>query len=119
VTLGAVQSRGTLRLTTRGRRTGRPHTVTIWFVVEGPVLWLGTLSADRDWVKNVARTPAVDLDVGGVRLRGNARVVTDPATDAHVRDLLARKYWMAWLGSWFGQGPQRTFRVDDLKEVAA
>jgi hypothetical protein len=54
-----------------------------------------------------------------VRLHGRACALTDPATDAHVRALLARKYWMAWLGSWFGQGPRRTFRVDDLQEVPA
>jgi len=37
--LAAIKDRGTLRITTRGRRTGKPHTVTIWFVVDG-VLWV-------------------------------------------------------------------------------
>ena len=117
--LAPVQDRGTLRITTRGRRTGRPHTVTVWFVVDGPTLYLGTLNAKRDWVKNLARTPEVELDLGAVRLRGRARIVTDPTADAHVRALLARKYWMAWIGSWFGQGPEQTFRVDALELEAS
>jgi hypothetical protein len=25
------------------------------------------------------------------------------------------KYWLAWVGSWFGKGPERTFRIDDLR----
>ena len=41
-------------------------------------------------------------------------IVTDRTGEAHVRDLLARKYWMAWIASWFGRGPERTFRVDEL-----
>ena len=42
--LAAVKDRSTCRITTRGRRTGRPHTRTIWFVVEDTVLYLATLS---------------------------------------------------------------------------
>jgi hypothetical protein len=113
--LAAVKDRGTLRITTRGRTTGKPHTVPIWFVVEGTTVWLGTLDARRDWVRNVAKTPDVVLDLDGLRVRGRASAVTDPTVEAHVRDLLAKKYWMAWIGSWFGKGPARTFRVDGVE----
>ncbi len=113
--LATVQDRSTLRITTRGRRSGKPHTVPIWFVTEGPTVYLGTLNARRDWVRNLTKTPEVDLEVGDLRLRGRGRVVADPAAEAHIRNLLARKYWMAWIGSWFGQGPDRTFRIDDVE----
>ena len=112
--LATVGARRTLRITTRGRRTGRPHTVTIWFIVEGATVYVGTLNARRDWVRNLTRTPTVDLDVGGLRLRGQARVVTTPGEEARVGELLVQKYWMAWIGSWFGARSDRTFRVDDL-----
>jgi hypothetical protein len=112
--LAAVRDRGTLRITTRGRRTGTPHTVTIWFVVDGTTLYLATLDVRRDWVRNVGKTPEVSLDIGGLRLHGRVTTVTDPALEARVRKLLAEKYWMAWLGSWLGKGPARTFRVDEL-----
>lgn len=113
--LAAVKDRGTLRITTRGRKTGKPHTVPIWFVVEDTTMYLGTLDVGRDWVKNVGKTPDILLEVDGVRLRGRAAAVTDPRLEAHVRDLLAKKYWMAWIGSWFGKGPARTFRVDGIE----
>src|SRR5919201_4003273 len=113
--LAALKDRSTLRITTRGRRTGKPHTVPICFVANGTTLYLATLNAKRDWVRNVRKTPEVSLAVGDLRVRGRARVVTDPALERHIRDLLARKYWMAWIGSWFGMGPDATFRVDDLE----
>ena len=113
--LAAVGDRSTCRITTRGRKSGKPHTVTIWFLAEGTTVYLATLNAKRDWVRNLEKTPEVVLDVDGVRVRGRASTIADVGVDAHVRDLLARKYWMAWLGSWFGKGPERTFRVDGLE----
>jgi F420H(2)-dependent quinone reductase len=115
--LASIADRGTLRITTRGRKSGQPHTVTIWFLVDGTTVYLGTLDARRDWVRNAEKTPAVELDIDGLRLRGRMSTITDPELEAHVRGLLASKYWMAWLGSWFGMGPARTFRVDGV-EVA-
>jgi deazaflavin-dependent oxidoreductase (nitroreductase family) len=115
--LAALKDRSTLSITTRGRRTGKRHTVPIWFVADGGILYLGTLNAGRDWVRNLVKTPTVEVDIGGLRLRGHGRAVTDPAVDARVRELMAAKYWMAWIGSWFGKGPDRTFRVDDLAPV--
>lgn len=112
--LVAARERGTLRITTRGRRTGRPHTVPVWFAVEGAVVYLATLNAERDWVRNAGRTPEVGLDLGDLRLHGRVHEVTDRSLDAHVRQLLAQKYWVAWFGSWIGLGPDRTFRVADL-----
>ena len=113
--LASIADRGTLRITTQGRKSGKPHTVTIWFLVDGTTVYLGTLDARRDWVRNAEKTPAVELDIDGLRLRGRASTITDPTLEAHVRDLLAKKYWMAWLGSWFGMGPARTFRVDGVE----
>jgi len=112
--LAAVKDRSTCRITTRGRRTGRPHTRTIWFVVEDTVLYLATLDARRDWVRNAQKNPEVELDLGSLRVRGRLTTITEPALEAHVRDLLGHKYWMAWIASWFGTGPERTFRVDEL-----
>jgi len=112
--LAAVKDRSTCRITTRGRRTGKPHTRTIWFVVENTVLYLGTLNARRDWVRNAQKSPDVELDLGALRVRGRLSTITDPQLDAHVRELIAAKYWAAWIASWFGKGPERTFRVEQV-----
>ncbi len=80
-------------LTTAGRRTGRPHTVEIWFAMRGPTLYLLSGGGERsDWVRNLAATPGVEVRIGDERLTGVARIVTDPDEDRVARDLLVSKY---------------------------
>ena len=100
------------RITTRGRRTGRPHTVTIWFVVgENDRIHLGTLRLRRDWPKNIAVNPEVEIEIGDLRLKGEANRVTDPEQCKHIAGLLAQKYWAARIGSWLGFKPQAIFEI--------
>ena len=115
--LAAVRDTSTLAITTRGRKTGNPHTVPVWFVVDGPALLLGTLDVKRDWVRNAAATPTVDIAIGTLRLRGQLSTITDPSTSQHFHELLAKKYWMAWAGSFFSKGPERAFRIDQLAPI--
>ena len=112
--LAAVKDRGTCRITTRGRRTGKPHTRIIWFAAEDTVVYLGTLNARRDWVRNAQKNPDVELDFGAFRLRGRLSTIADAGVESHARGLIAQKYWAAWIASWFGKGPERMFRVDQL-----
>jgi deazaflavin-dependent oxidoreductase (nitroreductase family) len=110
--LEALKHLGTCRITTRGRKTGRPHSVPIWFVVgEERRIYLGTLRMGRDWPKNVAANPDVRLEVGDLRLEGEALRVTDEAQRANIESRLASKYWAAWIGSWLGLKPQGVFEV--------
>lgn len=115
--LAALNSRWNCRITTRGRRTGKRHTVTIWFLADGSRLWLATLSAERDWVKNVAKNPDVELAIGDLRVRGRVRTVDASEQPPPVQRAFLRKYWIAWIGSWFGMKPERQFRVDDLEVI--
>src|SRR5690242_16992443 len=108
--LAAENGRWNCRITTRGRRTGKPHSVTIWFLVDGPRLYLGTLNAKRDWVRNVTKNPEAEFEIGPVRVRGRVTTVTQPPD---VESAFLRKYWVARIASWFGFKPERNFRVDD------
>jgi hypothetical protein len=106
------------RITTRGRRTGKPHSVTIWFLVDGPRLYLGTMNAKRDWVRNVAKNPEAEFEIGDLRLRGRVVPITDPAAEPpHIQENFYRKYFVARIGSWFGVRPERMFRVDGVTPV--
>ncbi len=80
-------------LTTTGRVTGKPHTIEIWFGLEGSTLYM--LSGGRDssdWVKNIRRHPDVTIRIGNHYFRGSGRVVEDPEEDALARRLLVDKY---------------------------
>ena len=87
-------------LTTRGRVTGRPHTIEIWFALNGPTLYMmAGARTDSDWVRNLQRTPAVSVRIRDREFDGPARVV-DAASeeDALARRLLLAKYRPGYSG---------------------
>lgn len=90
-------------LTTTGRRTGRPHTIEIWFAIEAGTLYLLAGGRhDADWIRNLKKDPAVGLRIADRQFDARARVVTEAAEDALARRLLLEKYASATedLGNW-------------------
>ena len=83
-------------LTTTGRVTGRPHTIEIWFALDGRTLYMLAGGRTRaDWVRNLRRQPEVAVRIAGRELRGHARPLSaleHPAEDALARRLLLEKY---------------------------
>lgn len=96
----------TVQLTTRGRRSGRPRTVTVWFVASG-ARRIAVQHASRrpaHWYWNLVAEPAVTLDFGDGPLAARAAPIEDPG---RVREVLAQvreKYWAAWLIQLLGRG---------------
>jgi deazaflavin-dependent oxidoreductase (nitroreductase family) len=92
-------------LTTVGRRSGKAHTIEIWFALEnGNVYRLSGGGESADWVRNLRKTPAVRVRIGSRTVAAKARAVTAPEEDALARRLLDEKY-MGWktgkpLSSW-------------------
>lgn len=87
-------NRHTLVLTHYGRKTGKPYNVTIWFIVDGDRVFIATANKNRQWVRNVQKTPRVKLTIGGETFDAYARFITDRAEHERVLGLLHRKYWM-------------------------
>lgn len=91
--LAALGGREFAYVTTQGRRTGRPHTIEIWFGVRGGVAYLLSGGGHRsDWVRNLQAAPEATLRVGDVDLAVRGRMVDDPEEEAAARRLLAAKY---------------------------
>jgi deazaflavin-dependent oxidoreductase (nitroreductase family) len=61
--LKAAGRRQTLTLTHYGRKSGKPYDVTIWFALEGDKVYIGTANVNRQWVRNVQKTPRIRLAV--------------------------------------------------------
>src|SRR5690349_19132615 len=91
--LARVASRSTLRLTHHGRRSGTPYEVVIWFMVEGEQVYLASMNAKRQWVRNVRRRADVRLAAGGETFTGTVEALAAPSELRHVTDLLTAKYW--------------------------
>jgi deazaflavin-dependent oxidoreductase (nitroreductase family) len=80
-------------LTTIGRASRCTQTVELWFAVHHDTVYLLSGSGERaEWVRNLARHPEVELEIGRVRRTGRARLITDPGEDARARRLLVCKY---------------------------
>ena len=83
-------------ITTRGRVTGKTHTIEIWFGVEGRTLYVLAGSGRRaDFVRNAEQQPDVEIRIGTRRSamrQATARIVTNKREDALARKLLLAKY---------------------------
>lgn len=80
-------------LTTRGRVTGEPHEIEIWFAVHGQTLFMLAGGRERsDWVRNLQAHPDVTIRIRDVTYECSARVISDPTEEHTARDALFDKY---------------------------
>ena len=57
-------------------------------------LFIGTANVNRQWVRNVQKTPKVKLSMGGETFEGNARFLTDRAEHERAMAAIRRKSWI-------------------------
>ena len=93
-------------LTTTGRRTGKEHTIEIWFALhESRIYMLSGGGPGADWVRNLRKTPRVRMRIGTQAATATARVIrAGTKEDELARQLLDGKY-QGWrdgkrLSSW-------------------
>jgi deazaflavin-dependent oxidoreductase (nitroreductase family) len=87
-------------LMTRGRRSGRPHEIEIWFALAGDTFFLLSGGGETaDWVRNLRAEPAVTVRVGATAWPGRARVVADDDEAGRARRLVFEKYQPGYGGS--------------------
>jgi deazaflavin-dependent oxidoreductase (nitroreductase family) len=86
-------------LTTRGRMSGRPHRIEIWFALDAATLYMLSGGRERsDWVKNLRATPEVSVELGAGRFSGRARIVAGEAEGERARALVHDKYARSYGG---------------------
>jgi deazaflavin-dependent oxidoreductase (nitroreductase family) len=79
-------------LTTRGRVTGKPHVIEIWFVVHEGAAFLMSGGGERsDWVRNLMADDSVSLRIGGRTWTARAFLAKD-MDDGPIRRKMAAKY---------------------------
>ena len=86
-------------VTSKGRRTGNPHEIEIWFGMSGRTVYI--LAGGRensDTVRNIMANPAVTVRIGGHTFTGSGRVLAEDAEDALARRLLLEKYGPTYSG---------------------
>jgi len=61
-------------LTTKGRKTGKPHTVELWFAITGNKVYLSHEGAYTDYMKNILENNRVEFKIGKILFKGNAQI---------------------------------------------
>ena len=80
-------------VTTVGRRTGKPHTIEIWFAARNSTLYILAGGGDRaDFVQNLVADPSTVVKIGEHAYRGAGRIVTQPDEMAIAREIIPVKY---------------------------
>jgi deazaflavin-dependent oxidoreductase (nitroreductase family) len=83
-----------LLLTHIGRKTGQTPRSHIWFAVDDDKLFIGTANVNRQWVRNVQKTPQVKFSIGDENFQGTARFLSDRSLHERAMAAIRRKYWM-------------------------
>ena len=97
--LAKIASYQTMRLTHRGRKSGKRYEVTIWFVVDRDGIYLNG-NMNTQWPRNLQANPEVTMRIGQEIFHGKANLVTEPADRERIFAMIARKYWYAFPFIW-------------------
>jgi len=118
--LARIKDGSTIELTTTGRRSGKPHTRTIWFVVsDGAIVVQAGKEGKTDWYRNLLTTPTAVVRQDDYVFRVRAKPVNDPARIEAIHQLFLKKYTSAWLLSFVGSSIGRGKPVElELVAVA-
>jgi deazaflavin-dependent oxidoreductase (nitroreductase family) len=92
--LRRIGGRQTTRLTHYGRKTDKAYEVTIWFVLDGDKLYMGTANVKRQWVQNGQKTPQIELSIENENFKGTARFLSDRSEHERAMAAIGRKYWI-------------------------
>jgi hypothetical protein len=67
-----------IRLSVKGRKSGRDISRPVWFVHEGNILdLLPVQGSDTNWYKNLLVDPTLKISVNGVEIPARGRLITD------------------------------------------
>jgi hypothetical protein len=86
-----VDSRNNLafraQLTTKGRRSGKEHTVWLLAVMYENKIYFSRHRPDGDWFKNALKNPEVKVQFGESSYSGKASIVTDKEISKKISEL--------------------------------
>jgi hypothetical protein len=109
--IAALRDSEEIELVTRGRRTGRSHTVRLWSAYDDGILWLRS-DAGTDWYGNLRADPQCHIRVGSVEFKGRYEQSADATADLHRLVALWRgKYGNEWVGDWYVERGRIAVRV--------
>jgi deazaflavin-dependent oxidoreductase (nitroreductase family) len=85
-----------VQLTVRGRKSGKPRAVKIWFAIDNDKVYVTSgRGLGAQWIKNLQTNPDVTLQIGATILTGRALWREGPSVRTEIFPLFFRKYLRA------------------------
>lgn len=112
-----LNKRWNCRLTTIGRNSGLPRTVTVWFVLDGDRIYLTGGKDVPQWCRNIRANGVVSVQVDGVTFRGRARIADSKRETDQVIARFLDKYLLARIARPFGGYTRSVPVVVDIEET--
>lgn len=82
-----------LVLTTRGRKTGRPHVTPLQYERVNDLIYVAAARGQQaDWFRNIMACPEVEIEIEGDRFLAQAEPITDPAQIADFLELRLERH---------------------------
>lgn len=107
-----------LYLTTTGHKSGKAHTVELWYAyADGYVYLMAHARAHgrgTHWYQNLSHDPHVTLRVGQQTFQGQAEPLADPKSPellTQVTEMFRRKYGEAAVHQWYEGTPRYVVRI--------
>lgn len=88
-----VRSQKFIHLTTKGRKTGRPHSVELWFAASDGKVFLSHEGKETDWMKNIKQKGEVSFEIGGENFTGKGHYIEEPDEAWLCKVALYEKYY--------------------------
>lgn len=102
--LQALNRESLVQLTVRGRKTGNPHSVKIWFAAANDKIYVTSARGlGANWIKNLRKNPDVTVKIGSTEFPGVAVWREDAGVRSEIFPLFFRKYFLARVFKWIGR----------------
>jgi len=82
-----------IHLTTTGRRSGKQHTVELWFALGNGKVFLSHEGKETDWMMNIKSNGEVTFEIGGRNFNGRAHYVDEEEEAWAGKVALYEKYY--------------------------
>lgn len=106
-----LSNRDNLRLITKGRITGKPHSVIVSFVYEDGYVYL-LAGIPRDWHKNIKKNPNVTLRISDKVIHGMAEpILNEEKALAEIKSKFKRKYSFSYYIQWYERVKRRPVQI--------
>lgn len=89
----SVKGEQFIYLTTQGRRTGKPHTVQLWFAFAEGKIYLSHEGELTDWMKNVKKHWRVNVKIDSLKFDAAARILQGGSSKELGERSLYEKYY--------------------------